>query len=161
MNRPKSDTCKTCDSLQVKLAVPGLDEGTNAQLKGELMLHQAKGERGYQALKEDTALAKSDPTVKAITFDLQQTLPTPALSTSVFFYRRQLWTYSLGIHELDTGLGCMHMWSEDIASRGSNEVGSCILKHLNLATKLGIQLPRTATETRHAAPTAVAGSIIL
>ena len=81
LNRPKSDTCKTCDSVHVKLAVPGLDEGTKAQLKGELMLHQAKGERGYQALKEDTALAKSDHTN---TFDLQQTLPTPALLTNGF-----------------------------------------------------------------------------
>ena len=91
------------------------------------MLHQAKGERGYQ---EDTALAKSDPTIAAIMFDLQQTLPTPSLSTNVVSYQRQLCTYNLGIHELHSGLGCMHMWSEDIASRGSNEVGSCILKHL-------------------------------
>ena len=100
------------------------------QFEGELMLHQAKAERGYQALKEDTALAKSDPSVKAITFDLQQTLATPLISTNVVFYKRQLWTYNLGIHELDTGHSCMHMWSENVGNRGSNEVGSCVLSHL-------------------------------
>ena len=87
-------------------------------------------ERSYQKLKEDTALSKSDPDIELLSFDLQQTLPTPLLTTNVVFYKRQLWTYNLGIHDGRTGHGCMHMWHEGMASRGSNEVGSCILKHL-------------------------------
>ena len=76
------------------------------------MLHQAKGDRGYQALKEDVAVAKSDPAVEAITTfaNFAHTFP---LSTSVVFYKGGYGpTTSAYIHELDAGCGCMHMWSE-------------------------------------------------
>ena len=94
-HRPKSDTCKTCDSLRVRIEAE-TDETAKAQLEGERELHHAKAERTYLQLKEDTALAKSDPTVTVISFDLEQTLPTPSISTNVVFYKRQLWTYNLG-----------------------------------------------------------------
>jgi len=41
-----------------------------------------------------------------------------------------LWTYNLGIHNGKTGKACMHMHYEGIALRGSQEVGSCLLKNL-------------------------------
>ena len=104
------------------------DKTAKAQLVGERELHHAKAERAYQQLKEDTALAKSDSTILVISFDL--TLPTPSLSTNVVFYKRQLWTYNLGIHDGKSDRACMHMWHEAVASRGSNEVGSSILKYL-------------------------------
>ena len=62
------------------------DSAARAQLEGECLLHQVKAERAYQSLKEDIALAKLDPTVKLITSDLEQTLPTPSISTNVVFY---------------------------------------------------------------------------
>ncbi len=101
------------------------------QLRGEWELHLRKAERAYQQLKEDTALSNSDPNVLVLTFDLQQSLPTPVLTTNLVYYKRQLWTYNLSIHDCRSGLGHMHLWHEGIASRGSHEVGSCILKHMS------------------------------
>lgn len=54
----------------------------------------------------------------------------PSLSTNIVFYKSQLWTYNLGIHEVDRNQGCMHMWNEAVGGRGSSEVGSCVLLHL-------------------------------
>ena len=133
--RPKSDTCKTCDSLNVKIQAEQ-DPVVKQRLQGELAVHQAKAEGAFQQLKEDIALAKSDTTVKLITFDLEQTLPTPSIPTNVAFYKRQLWTYNLGIHDGDSGRGCMHMWHEGVAGRGSYEIASCVMKHLK-EMKLG------------------------
>ena len=80
------------------------------------------------------------PDTEILTFDLERVLATPLLTTNVVCYKRQLWTYNLGIHDCKTGRRCMHMWHEGTASRGSHEIGSCILHHLekmqSQATKL-------------------------
>ncbi len=117
IHRPKTDTCKTCDTLKVQIEIEE-DEAKLDQLKGEKELHLCMTEHSYQQLKEDSALAKSNPDVLTITFDLQQSLPTPVLSTNIVFYKRQLWTYNLGIHNCGTETGHMYIWHEGIASRG-------------------------------------------
>ena len=72
-----------------------------------------------------------------LTFDLEQPLAIPLLTTNVVFYKRQLWTYHLGIHDCIAEKGCMHMWHEGIASRGSHKIGSCLLHQMqSQATKL-------------------------
>ena len=72
--------------------------------------------------------------MEMLTFDLEQSLPTPVLTTNVVFYKRQLWTYNLGVHDCVTEKACMHMWHEGVASRGSEEIGSCILNHIQHMT---------------------------
>lgn len=128
-SRPKSDTCKTCDIFQVKVEAKE-DPAVAARLNASWELHKRKAERAYSLPKEDTALAQADLDVDMITFDLQQSLPTPLLSTGIVFYKRQLWTYNLGIHCCSTSEGFMHVWDESVASRGSQEIGSCIIRHL-------------------------------
>ena len=118
-----------CDKMKVKVDAE-TNTVTKQQLRGEWELHKRKAERAYQQLKEDTALSKSTSNVDAITFDLEQSLPTPVLTTNVVFYKRQLWTYNLGIHDCKTSKAYMHMWHEGTASRGSQEVASCLHQHL-------------------------------
>ena len=125
-NRPKTDTCKTCDALKIQCEAE-TDEVAASRLKAQLGLRHRKAERTYQQLREDTALAQSSDDIETLTFDLQQSLPTPTLTANVVFYKRQLWVYNLGVHNCATGGGYMHMWDESIASRGSQEVISCIL----------------------------------
>lgn len=61
-----------------------------------------------------------------------KTLPTPVLSTGVVYYKRQLWTYCLGIHNLSTNEAYMYVWNESVASRGPEEIGSCILNFVEV-----------------------------
>ena len=58
----------------------------------------------------------------------EQNLPVPTLTHSDVFYSRQLWVYNFGIHDCVSKRGCMYMWSELTAKRGSSEVASCLLK---------------------------------
>ena len=117
---PKPDTCKTCDTMKVKVQAES-DPEKKTQLNLEWELHKIKAQGSHQRVKEDAVYAKSHGDAEMIAFDLEKSLPTPV----------QLWTYNQGIHDCTTEKGCMHMWNEGVASRGSHEVGSCILAHLN------------------------------
>lgn len=79
-------------------------------------------------MKHDAERAK-DPLndVTVISFDLMKTMPTPVLSTGIVYYKRQRLTYNLGIYNLSTKESYMYVWNESVASRGPEEIGSCII----------------------------------
>ena len=129
--RPKSDTCKTCDTLNTKISSVE-NPAAKGILESELRLHQCKSECAYQQHKEDTALSQSSQDVDMITFDLQQSHPTPKLATCVVFYKRKMCTYNLGVHDCSNKRGFMFMWPESVTSRGSHEVCSCVFKYLGV-----------------------------
>ena len=127
---PKSDTCNWCDLLQTSLKIE-TDEQKHRELTVQLELHQRKAQSGYDQLKSDKELATQDPSISLISFDLQQVLPTPYLSTNVVFYKRQLSVYNLCVNEVATGRSFMHMWPETEGGRGSEDVASCLLRYVN------------------------------
>jgi len=63
-------------------------------------------------------------------FDLQSVFSTPRLSSNVVYYKRQLSVYNLGIHDCSNETAHMHVWDETIASRGAQEIASCLRKYL-------------------------------
>lgn len=132
---PRSDTCNKCDALEMKIKF-----GTNQEIidksKAEKEHHLTEAENARTAKKKAQEKSIEDPTVVAICFDLQKTLPTPMLTCNRVYYARQLWTYNLAVHDLSKKCATMLMWTEAEASRGSQEIGSCLLKYV-------LNLPKT------------------
>lgn len=128
---PVTDSCKRCDSFKVKI-----DACDNSEIskKNELTiakeLHLRKAESALTNLKLDMQNAKENSDITVIIFDLMKTLPTPVISTGICYYKRQLWTYCLGIHNAGTDDMFMYVWDESTASRGPQEIGSCLLKFI-------------------------------
>ena len=120
---PKSDTCSVCDN----------PENTN------LSDHRENAKEAYQEMGRDRDKSLANLDMNFITFDLQKTLPLPKLTTSVAFYLRQVWFYNMGVH-LTAGNRdevYFNCWTENQASRGPNEVGSCILAFIEASNIKG------------------------
>lgn len=126
-HRPLTDTCVTCDKLQVTIEHGNEDSKREAQIQKEL--HLRKAECAKQA--KDECHNVSDDNQVALCFDLQKMMPTPHVTNSKAYYYRQLWTYNLNIHNLATGNAQMYIWHEGQASRGCQEIASCLLKFVN------------------------------
>uniref|UniRef100_A0A8D8AUY7 (northern house mosquito) hypothetical protein n=1 Tax=Culex pipiens TaxID=7175 RepID=A0A8D8AUY7_CULPI len=131
--KPKNDLCNQC--CKYKIAIKSA-EGTEEeeQLKNARIDHQAAAEHVYDAKKEDVAKAKADETICTATFDLQKCLATPHLLCGTVFYKRQLYTYNLTVFYTVKGKNNVvcYIWDETVARRGSQEIGSCLLKFLHM-----------------------------
>ncbi|KAL4126457.1 hypothetical protein QTP88_010679 [Uroleucon formosanum] len=116
---------------QLTRLIPYCDHSTSEEdkvkLNEEHELHLRKAEAARNGMDSNVQAAKIDNQTTVIAFDLMKTLATPSLSVDIAYYKRQLWTYNLGIHNLSTNDAYMYVWDESIASRGPQEIGSCIL----------------------------------
>lgn len=133
-HRPHTDTCVTCDKLQIKIEHGLPEERKSAEIEKEVHLRKAEA---VKQSKEKCKNLKDDNKV-TICFDLQKMMPTPHLTNSKCYYMRQLWTYNLNIHNLTKGTAHMFMWHEGQAGRGCQEIASCLLKFIK-------SLPSTVT----------------
>lgn len=124
---PSKDTCQLCDSLQNTIRFGKNDEDILIA-KRDKEIHLRKAKLARDSLNKDKNLA--DENTYVLTFDLQKALPFPKLSTSVAYYKMNLYVYNLGVHSFNDNNGYMFMWDETEGSRGSQEIASCLIKHL-------------------------------
>jgi hypothetical protein len=127
--RPRKDTCKTCDRLNIESK-----EGTPRShcAKQTLELHHRKAEKSQSLMKSDISAAQlPDSRTGCATMDFQQVVFVPTLTNSEMFYRCQLSCYNFAVCVADTQKSYMCMWNETIAGKRGNEVASCLLKVLN------------------------------
>lgn len=130
---PKSDTCKTCDEMTIKIdtATSMNNQPDIQKLTTELNVHKARAKAMQSLLKYESENSQSNNKKCVISFDLQQAMPIPKLTTGPAFYCRKVWLYNLGVHDCSNGQGYMFLWTEDKAKRGSDEIASILLKFLS------------------------------
>lgn len=104
--RPRSDTCKRCDYLNIQSK--DNDPMQSAKAKKALELHHAKAESAFSALKNDT-ISSTLPRSQhcTVVMDLEKVFPLPKLTHSNMYYLRQLSCYNFNIHITDTNDGIM------------------------------------------------------
>lgn len=125
----KKDTCNKCDIFAAKIA--GVSSETDKQpLKEDHKRHIDMAEEAQHLMKNDMKRAKDDDSIECLSFDMEKTLPLPRIPTNIMFYKRQLWLYNCGIHGGKNNKGYCYVWTEGTAGRGAQEVGSCLLFHI-------------------------------
>ncbi|XP_049764962.1 uncharacterized protein LOC126094559 isoform X1 [Schistocerca cancellata] len=129
---PKSDACSKCDGFLIAINNSELCAEVTEK-KQQYELHLKKADRGQNMIVSLTALAKENSKEHhMIAVDMQQTFPTPKLTVAPAFYKRKIRTYNYGIHDCGSNKAYMFLWSEKDGGRGSDEVGSCLLKYLEI-----------------------------
>ncbi|XP_049782640.1 uncharacterized protein LOC126184308 [Schistocerca cancellata] len=130
---PKSDTCSKFDGFLIAINNPELCAEEVTEKKQQYELHLKKADRGQNMTASLTALAKENSKEHhVIAMDMQQTFPTHKLTVGPAFYKRKIWTYNYGTHDCGSNKDYMFLWSEKDGGRGSDEVGSCLLKYLEI-----------------------------
>ena len=81
---PISDSCKKCDSFNMKLKFL-TDDGEKAIIENEKQLHHRKAEKAREGMKLDATEAKLNNNITCIAFDLMKTLATPIVSTGICY----------------------------------------------------------------------------
>lgn len=90
-------------------------------------------------LNDITTAKNSNGSIYCLTFDLEKTLETSSLNTNESFYKRKLWTYNLCIYDEVLTKGCMYLWNESVASRGAQEIASCLKFHVESFVSENVQ----------------------
>lgn len=93
--------------------------------------HLEQAESLELQMNVDLANAKTDPTLETLAYDMMKILSKPKLTTSIAYYKRQLNLYLLGIHIGSSGKTRFNLWREIEASKGTQEVGSCLKKYID------------------------------
>lgn len=65
------------------------------------------------------------------TFSMQRSLEMPSLkSVNDVYFRRPLWFFNFCLYDEVRKMPYMYTWDESIAGRGSQEIVSCIMRHV-------------------------------
>ena len=131
INPPMVNTCSACDKFNkdMEVAEAEKDAAKKSELVTQKRIHLIKANVArniMQSYGED-----NDHRLFVLAMDLQQTLPTPRLTTNVACYKRKMWTYNFGVHNLkEPSQANLYVWNQATAKRSSSEIGSCLMHYI-------------------------------
>lgn len=117
--QPRTDTCATCDRLNITMTSSSCNEKEAANKASEE--HHEEVNKSRKQLKEDI-----NSLSYCVSFDLEQQISIPTLTHGAMYYSRQLSCSNLGIHDEIISRGIMCVWPEYVGGRGSNKIGTCL-----------------------------------
>lgn len=128
---PSQDTCDICNRLENKIKVAPVKSVERLNLAQTKTNHLQLVEHLDTEFKEHKDESKLSGDRKIVlVFDLEKVFPTPKLSTNKAYYKRQLNTYNFCIHNETHNRSYMYLWHEGIASRGPQEITSCLIHYI-------------------------------
>lgn len=121
---PKKDQCSKCNtynSTENKIA-----------LHDEWEMHKLRERQAMNMKAEDKkkAIENKGLNFRSITFDLQAILSIPFASDNQIYYKQKLNVYNFTIMNASKNDGFYFLWDETNGKKGSNEIGSCLLKYI-------------------------------
>lgn len=130
--QPAQDTCDYCNKMELKIKAAPIKSVERMSFIQEKSNHLILVDFLVQEYKEFVNDSKISGDKKIVlVFDLEKVFETPKLSTNSAYYKRQLSTYNLCIHDATRNRTYMYIWHEAIASKGPQEIASCLIHHFD------------------------------
>lgn len=126
---PKKDLCNLCEEYKNSSNLE------KVKIEEKYSRHLREKELSRKCKEKDKQEAFQNRCVTAC-FDLQAILPSPCGEINKFYYKSRLSTYNLTVYDIGNKTGHCFVWHEGDASRGVNEVGTCLLKFLETVSSL-------------------------
>lgn len=123
-HKPKKDQCPSCSKYL------SADANQKNEMELEYSMHIIRKNECNEAKDSDKQRSLRDPSFQTVTFDLQSVLQLPFSSVSQFYYSRKLCVYNLTFYEGNGNNAYCYVWNEINGKRGSNEIGSSILRYI-------------------------------
>lgn len=122
--------CQKCKSLNAQLDKKVISVSQKSKLIEEREKHLTLVKQitqEYQHIIEKS----QDPTeqIVLLTFDLGPPIDIPPLRLDQDFTKRRLWLHNLRVFDEVRNLGYIYVWPETTASKSSEEIGSCLIRH--------------------------------
>lgn len=127
------DQCATCTSYKNASVEEreALQEKYDEHLRERDIVFEMK-----EATKKE---AREKETHASAVFDLEEVLTSPKLFVGDAYYPRKLNTYNFTVYNYGTDEVFCYLWPEHIASRGSNEVASCVIDYLGIMARRNVK----------------------
>lgn len=127
--------CNVCDMFQVQLQPQILSLTWKEQLLEELKMHQ-KNEETVRDVMKNTIERSLEITsfTEVYTFSFQRPLEVPFVnSTNDVYFKKQLWVFNFCLYDEIRNKPYLYTSHVDqsVAGKGSQEIASCIYRHLN------------------------------
>lgn len=122
-HKPKKDTCYTCERYRNSDDKEILQEAYD-----EHIINKKRAREEKEADKEE---AKINSKLRVFTFDLQSVLTSPCSNVSSLYYSRKFASFNNTFFDLASKEGYCFLWDETQGQRGSDEIGTTIIKMLS------------------------------
>jgi len=120
--QPKKDLCDTCEAYNNAIGEEKIELKNNYE---EHLMEKDLSRTEKQLDKEKSNL------ILAV-YDLQAVMPLPKGDVSIFYYRSKLNVLNFTIYDMQKNIADCYVWDESNGHRGVNELGTCILKYLEM-----------------------------
>lgn len=121
---PALDCCSLCTKLRHSIKNEK-DKEKKAQAMLNLRVHTRRSKAFYQLSKENP------PESYTFCFDLQQVQPLPRTPLNDAFYSYQISYYVFCCVAMTSRNPTFYSWTENLAGRGSEQIGSALLNYLD------------------------------
>lgn len=126
----RTDTCWKCNDFNTQLKRSIISIDRRATLNNKKQEHLSLAEKVVNKYVIDVQEAqKSFDNTEILTFALGTPTDMPSIA-STDYTKRRLWIHEFCVFDEVRQLAYVYIWPESVASKGSQEIGSCILEHL-------------------------------